>query len=465
MKKITTIQRLLLADKETPTGLYLKLREHYPELLLLESNDHHNRENAYSFLCFSPLINLQIHQNQLKVRGLIHQDLELQLHAPLQHHMQNLQETLRNHTNKAYHHINGLFGFTSFEAATHFDTGILPHIQSPQLVPELNYSFYRYLLVFNHHNHTLQLLENLPEGERSNIDEILTLLQKAQTTTYPFEIRGEEQSNLTDEAFENLVTKGKKQCARGDVFQIVYSRQFSQGYNGDTFSIYRSLRSINPSPYLFYFDYGNYTIIGSSPEAQLQVKNNKAQIHPIAGTFPRSGSDEQDQITAQKLIEDPKENAEHVMLVDLARNDLNRNTIDVKVSKFKTTETFSHVIHMVSVVEGTLTNNLESFEVYSKTFPAGTLSGAPKIKAMELIRENENQRREFYGGAIGYLALNGDLNHAIMIRSLLAKNNQLYYQAGAGIVIHSDENKERQEVNHKLAAVRKAIENAQHITS
>lgn len=465
MKTIHTNEHQFLADNETPTGIYLKLRDRYAELILLESNDHHNRENSCSYICFSPLVSITVQSYQISFSGLKNSTSPIGLHAPITSYIQDFQEELRIHTSEDYHSINGLFGYTSFEAAQYFDNGIVPSKNPNVHLPEMHYAFYRFIIEFNHYHHTVRIIENCPEGDSQQLQDVLNHLNRPFIPAYPFQSVENETSNMDDEAYRSLVTNGKEHCKRGDVFQVVYSRQFKQPYNGDVFNVYRALRSINPSPYLFFFDYGNYAITGSSPEAQILIKNGKAQIHPIAGTFPRTNSHEEDEAKAEALMNDPKENAEHVMLVDLARNDLNRNTIDVHVKQYRSLEKYSHVIHMVSVVEGQTTNFKDSFQIFANTFPAGTLSGAPKIKALELIQKNENQRREFYGGAIGFMQLNGDLNHAIIIRSILAKDNTLYYQAGAGIVIDSDEQKELEEVNHKLAAIKKAIAQANHIKS
>ncbi|MBE7179038.1 MAG: anthranilate synthase component I family protein, partial [Mucilaginibacter polytrichastri] len=250
---------------------------------------------------------------------------------------------------------------------------------------------------------------------------------------------------------------------RGDVFQIVPSRAFSQRFTGDEFNVYRALRSINPSPYLFYFDYGNFKLFGSSPEAQLTINKGEATIYPIAGTFKRTGSDTEDAEIALQLKNDPKESAEHVMLVDLARNDLSRHCDDVEVQAFKEVQFYSHLVHLVSKVSGKLRLGVDSFSVVADTFPAGTLSGAPKYRAMEIIDQNEPHLRSFYSGALGFMGFNGDFNHAIMIRSFLSKENTLNYQAGAGIVTASDPETELQEVNNKIAALRKALIEAEHL--
>ena len=295
---------------------------------------------------------------------------------------------------------------------------------------------------------------------KTSIADIQLIIENRNYASFPFNTDGEEKSNLTDEAYKALVSKGKNHCRKGNVFQIVLSREFQQKFRGDEFNVYRALRAINPSPYLFYFDYGDYKIFGSSPEAQLTVRDGVAAIHPIAGTYKRQGTVKEDQVYAEKLKLDVKENSEHVMLVDLARNDLSRNSSDVKVEIFGDIQYFSHVIHMVSKVTGKMNPESNTIQLAADTFPAGTLSGAPKYKAMQLIDEYENHSRGFYGGAVGFIGLNGDYNHAIIIRSFLSKDNQLIYQAGAGVVVESKEENELNEVNNKIAAVRAAIQKA-----
>ena len=324
-------------------------------------------------------------------------------------------------------------------------------------IPDLVYRFYKYVIAVNHYKSELYIIENLFEGEESSVDIIESILLGANVAYHKFQTKDDETSNLTDAEFIDIVKKGKKSCYRGDVFQIVLSRQFSQQFMGDDFCVYRALRSINPSPYLMYFDYGNFRIFGSSPEAQLIIRDGRAIINPIAGTFKRTGDDIKDAELATQLTNDPKENAEHVMLVDLARNDLSRNGEDVKVEKYREVQYFSHVIHLVSKVSGKLQPGANPIRVMADTFPAGTLSGAPKYRAMELISEYESQGRGYYGGCIGYIDLNGNLNQAIMIRTFLSMNNHLYYQAGAGVVAKSVEESELQEVNNKLGALKKAI--------
>ncbi len=357
--------------------------------------------------------------------------------------------------------VDGIFGYSTYDAVQYFED---IRLQSPmpvkEEIPDIRYNFFRFILAINHLTNELLLFENIVNGGESGIDRVTSLLHNRNIATYGFDVSGSESSNLTDADYRKMVVKGKEHCYRGDVFQIVLSRQYFQPFKGDEFNVYRALRSINPSPYLFYFDYGSYRLFGSSPEAQIEVKGGKAYINPIAGTFRRTGNDKEDQELARKLAQDEKENAEHVMLVDLARNDLSRTTDKVTVEEYREIQFYSHVIHMVSRVSGTLPGGASSIRIMAESFPAGTLSGAPKYKAMELIDRYEGKRRGYYGGTIGFIRLNGDINHAIMIRSFLSRDHMLYYQAGAGIVSESTEEGELQEVNNKLAALKSAIEMA-----
>jgi anthranilate synthase component 1 len=360
--------------------------------------------------------------------------------------------------------VNGLFGYTSYDAVQYFEKiRFSAPVKEVHRIPEVCYQFFTYIIAINHFQNILHIIENQVDGAASELEKIETLLYSRNLALYSFRTVGNEESNITDGEYKTMVTRGKEHCYRGDVFQVVLSRQFSQQFMGDEFNVYRALRSINPSPYLFYFDYGNYRIFGSSPEAQLKVSKGKAHINPIAGTFRRSGDDEKDKLLAQQLTTDLKENAEHVMLVDLARNDLSRHARNVKVESYREVQFYSHVIHLVSAVSGELTADSGVVDMMTSTFPAGTLSGAPKYKAMQLIDTYENQNRGFYGGAIGFLDFDGRFNHAIMIRTFLSKGNTLFYQAGAGIVAISEEEKELQEVNNKLGALKKAIEMAKEI--
>jgi len=456
---IHTKSKKYLADTTTPVGLYLKFRDRFNGGLLLESSDYQAKDNSYSFLCFEPLIDISLENEKLvfgagekkEITDLSKNKLQS---VNLIQHLLDLIEIKGDDIAMKY---AGLFGYTAYDAIPYFEKINFNPSKTTINLPVMQYAIFRIVIVINHFNNELFVILNEIEEEPDRFDEVEVLLKNNDFPYFNFESKEDEKSTTTVEEYIELVRKAKSHCQRGDVFQLVLSRRFSQSFVGDEFNVYRALRSINPSPYLFYFDYGNFKIFGSSPEAQLLVSRGKAQIHPIAGTYRRTGDDEKDRQAAIELANDPKENAEHVMLVDLARNDLSRDTKNVHVETFKEIQYFSHVIHLVSKVEGELAGNKNNLKVFANTFPAGTLSGAPKYKAMELIDRYEKENRSYYGGAIGFLKLNGELNHAIMIRSFLSMNNTLFYQAGAGIVIDSVEEKELQEVTNKSDALRKAI--------
>ena len=357
---------------------------------------------------------------------------------------------------------NGIFGYTAYDAVKYFEDIEISQKPDSLDIPDIYYAVYQNIIAINHFKNEAYVFAHCFEAE-NNIDEVLQLISSKNFASYTFKTDSDISSNLTDDEYKDHVELAKKHCARGDVFQLVLSKKFSQAFKGDEFNVYRALRSINPSPYLFYFDYGNFKIFGSSPEAQLVVNESRAEIHPIAGTFKRTGNDEEDQKLAKKLAEDDKENAEHVMLVDLARNDLSRHGSQVKVETYREAQFFSHVIHLVSKVTGKVNDNTATMQVVADTFPAGTLSGAPKHKAMQLIEKYEKTSRAFYGGAIGFMDFNGNYNHAIMIRTFMSKNHKLHWQAGAGLVSKSNPESELQEVYNKLGALTKAIKMAEEI--
>jgi len=456
----------ILGDTLTPVSVYLKFRDLFPNSVLLESSDYHGNENAYSFICIKPLAGFIADEGVISIEypGQVKETIQVTDHFTVERELNNFYKVfqLTGDTNDAP--ANGLFGYLSYDSVKYFEKiEIKTAKKEAYAVPEVRYHFYKYILAIDHSKDMITLIENLPEGEQAEMHNIESLLRNLTFQTTSFDTVGDEVSNITDDEYRYMVTKGKEHCFRGDVFQIVLSRQFSQKFKGDDFILYRALRSVNPSPYLFFFDYGDYRIFGSSPEAELRIKKGRAIINPIAGTFRRTGNDEQDRLLAEKLCADPKENAEHVMLVDLARNDLSRNADDVQVDNYREVQYFSHVIHLVSEVSGRLPEDANMISVLGDSFPAGTLSGAPKHMAMQLIDRYENQRRSYYGGTIGFIGFDNSLNHAIMIRSFLSKGNTLYYQAGAGIVARSVEENELQEVNNKLAALKRAIEIAKEI--
>ena len=461
---ITVNTRRIPADLLTPVYLYLSVRDHYTDPVLLESNESRDNAHYVSFIGLETLASFKVDQ------GFISELLPNQLKAkvPVKNidHVPSAMQTFLNRFridhqgNKQTEAYSGLIGHTNFEGVQYFDTLKFDESKRKLRSPDLRYHLYRFLLVYEHYRDELFIIENCPAGEDSRLDELLARI-KQPGAVHPFNRHGDESSNLTDTEYKELVTKGKQHCQLGDVFQIVLSRQFQQSFRGDEFQVYRALRSINPSPYLFYFDYGDYRIMGSSPEAQMVINEGIARLNPIAGTYKRTDNEEADAIATKALLADPKENAEHVMLVDLARNDLSRHTKNVTVKSLREVHYYSHVIHLVSTVEGELDNNDKAIQIFGDTFPAGTLSGAPKYKAIELIAEYENQSRGFYGGTLGFVHFNGDMNQAILIRSFISQDNTLYYQAGAGVVAASNEESECQEVYNKLGALTKALVKAE----
>ena len=451
-----------LADIITPVTIYLKARDAYPNTILLESSDYHGNSNSMSYICFGVMAAFSAEGNKISIT--LPGDSKEQILIKDNNTLSDIfLEFLNSFSVKTEANLSGLpacgvFGYTTYDAVKYFDSIDLKNpVDENCRIPEIVYSVYKFIIAINHFNNRIFLIENCLESEESRQEEVKSLLRNRSLGSFHFESMNNESSNVTDEEYLQMVRKGKKHCFLGDVFQIVLSRQFSQQFRGDEFNVYRALRNINPSPYLFYFDYGGYKLFGSSPEAQLIIHDGEAKINPIAGTFKRSGNDEEDRQLAIRLAGDEKENAEHVMLVDLARNDLSRNSDNVAVKTFREVQFYSHVIHLVSEVTGKLRKGYNPIRVFGDAFPAGTLSGAPKFRAMELIDEAENRNRGYYGGSIGYIGFNGDINHAIMIRSFLSRNNTLYYQAGAGIVAASVEENELNEVNNKLGALKEAV--------
>jgi len=443
----------LLEDLNTPVSLLLKLRQKYGQVILLESSAYNSKRDSKSYICFNSLVTIEITDGTLDIGGVKKQDFDISVEIQSFMHSVEFDGTVEE---------SAIVGYSCYNSVAYFENVKLDPSKRVDDIPDLRYDFYRNMIVFDHFHDSIKIIDHTPESQDVNIEEIKSVIQDGCISPEPFTV-GREYSNMTDEDYIHMVERGKYHCQRGDVFQIVLSRKFHTEFTGDEINLYRALRSVNPSPYLFYFDYGGYKIFGSSPEAQLVIKEGRAEIHPIAGTFRRTGNKIGDAALAEKLSNDPKEISEHVMLVDLARNDLSRNTTNVTVDKYKEVQYFSHVIHLVSKVTGELQAESKNYQIYADTFPAGTLSGAPKIKAMQLIDQYEPNGRTFYGGGIGLIHFNGDLNHAIVIRSFLSQNGVLTRQAGAGIVIKSDEQSELQEVNNKLAALQKAIQLAEKI--
>lgn len=463
MRKITinTNCKRLLADVYTPVGIYLRLRDRFRDTILLESTDHHAAENSWSFICINAIAGIEIIDDknlESKIPGQPPQKLAIKNSSEVPELLWEFMQRfdITPSPVKEARYAQGLFGYTQFDAVQFFDT--IKFSDKPGSgISRLRYRLYQYVIAFNHFKDELLICENSMDGIGSELELVESLIRSKDVPVYPFAAIGPETSNITDEDYKEMVKKGIQSCHRGDVFQIVLSRRFQQSFTGDEFNVYRALRSINPSPYLFFFDYGDYKLMGSSPEAQLIIKDNNAVVHPIAGTVKRTSDDEVDARETERLLKDAKENAEHVMLVDLARNDLSRVCDDVSVAHYKQVQYYSHVIHLVSEVTGKVRKDSNPFTLMANTFPAGTLSGAPKFKAMELIDKYEPTARGYYGGAIGFMGFDGSCIHAIMIRTFCSKNNTLVYQAGAGIVAASQPESELQEVNNKLGALKKAI--------
>ena len=467
--KLKTFSQKILADTLTPVGIYLKLRDKYPMSFLLESSDYHGNQNAFTYICCQPIASFKVENETIYQSFPDGTSTEKSIENPKEvtETLTKFSKSFKAEKNKHNFITNGLFGYTTYDAVKYFEK--VSNSKTYNLkIPLIQYHVFKYVIAINHFKNELyifehQLVEENEEGKKTNeptFKKVLETLQNKNAPTYSFKMEREETSNMSDEDYLDNVNHGISHCKRGDVFQLVLSRRYKQKFEGDDFNVYRALRSVNPSPYLFYFDYGNFKLMGSSPEAQLVVKNRKATIHPIAGTFRRTGNDSADAALAVQLQNDPKENAEHVMLVDLARNDLSRNGTNVNVDIFREVQYFSHVIHLVSKVSGDLLPEVSPLQIAADTFPAGTLSGSPKPNALSLIHKYEPENRSYYGGAIGF---NGDFNHAIMIRSFLSKENSLYFQAGAGIVESSVPENELAEVGNKLAALRKALKLAEEI--
>ena len=465
--QLKTTVKSTLSDLFTPIGIYLRLRDQFRDTILLESAGNQNTDNNFSFIAVNAIAGIEIRNYQEA-----HIKFPLESAEKISIEKEKLTDLLQDFSQSFECEASnlpigksaqGFFGYTSYDAIPFFENIKFKEASEENKIPLLRYRLYQYVIAINHHNDEMFLIENKISGLKSEISVIENLIQQKNAPIFPFQKIGEEASNLTDEEYRDAVETAKKHCFRGDVFQLVLSRRFQQKFMGDEFNVYRSLRNINPSPYLFFFDYGDYKLMGSSPESQLIIKNGNAIIHPIAGTFKRTGNVEEDLKAAEELRIDAKENAEHTMLVDLARNDLSILGKNTKVSKLKEIQFFSHVIHMVSEVTTEVSDDQNPYEMIATTFPQGTLSGAPKYRAMQLIDDYEKTSRSYYGGSIGFVGFDGSCNQAIMIRTFLSKNNTLFYQAGAGIVAKSSAENELQEVNNKLGALKKAILKAEKL--
>lgn len=470
MTKIETRFKKLLFDVQTPVAIYLRVRDQFRDTVMLEGADYHSAEDAFSLIGIQAIGGIEVRdvdtiETKYPMQDSVLTKIENAQQVPdlLWNYMQGYEVVPAE--NEFVARAQGLFGYASYNAVQFFDTISLKSFKNDpdREIPLMRYRLYQYILVINHFKDEMYLCENIIPGVKSELEKVEAFVLGRDIPSYDFQLDGDESANVTDEDYIEMVRKGIASCKRGDVFQIVPSRRYKQGFKGDDFNVYRALRSINPSPYMFYFDYGNYKLFGSSPESQLLIHNRRAVVHPIAGTYKRTGNKEQDRILGEKLQHDPKETAEHTMLVDLARNDLSRNCTEVHVDYYREVHQFSHVLHLVSEVSGQTEENANPFRLLANNFPAGTLSGAPKYKAIQLIDEIEGNSRSYYAGTLGFVGFNGNFKHAIMIRSILSKNNNLYYQAGAGIVAKSIPEMELQEVNNKLGALKQAIKSAEEI--
>ena len=459
--KLKENRKEIITDTLTPVSIYLKIRDIYANSILLESSDYSSKDNSYAYICFKPIAKFELENNYLEInypnkeRSVYNIKDNDSVFNKLNEFMNSFE--FSSNWKKDKFQSKGIYGYMSYDSINYFENITLENKNFGDNIPEMLYCLYENIIVVNTFNNQSTIISF--SEDKNELLKIEKLISNKSTYNFSFKKQGEIKSNISDKDYLELVKKGISHCLRGDVFQIVLSRKFTQPYKGDDFNVYRKLRSINPSPYLFYFDYGNFKIFGSSPEAQLIINNKKAEIHPIAGTFKRTGDDLYDKEKAKELLSDDKENSEHMMLVDLARNDLSRSCNNVVVEKDREIQFYSHVIHLVSKVTGYLKS--KSKEIIGNTFPAGTLTGAPKYKAMELINEYETSKRQFYGGAIGMIDIYGNFNHAIIIRSFLSKNQALYFQAGAGVVSKSVPENELNEVYNKVGALIKSIEKAE----
>ena len=461
---LETTYKRILADTITPVSVYLKIRDRFPNSILLESSDYHANDNSFSYICCNPIASIKIENDNIwqHFPDGTSEEITIKKDTDVITIVEAFSKRFATETEDFKFIVNGLFGYMAYDAVRYYEDVELSKKDNSITIPDMYYAVYKNVIAIDHFKNEAYIFAHCYQ-DAENTTEIERILNVRNFASYNFKMNGDAISNLKDDEYKEHVELAKKHCQRGDVFQLVLSRRFSQGFKGDEFNVYRALRSVNPSPYLFYFDYGDFKIFGSSPEAQLVVKNGIAEIHPIAGTFKRTGNDEKDAILAKKLTEDDKENSEHVMLVDLARNDLSRNGSMVEVTNYREVQFFSHVIHLVSKVTGKIKKNIPTLKVVADTFPAGTLSGAPKHRAMQLIEQYEKTSRGYYGGAIGFMDFQGNFNHAIMIRTFLSKNHQLHYQAGAGLVAASDASDELEETYNKLGALTKALKIAEEI--
>ena len=470
---VTTLVREIAADLETPTGLYLKLRGQGPSFLL-ESIEGGERIARYSFVGISPRTQYRVRGNEVEIieadrRHVLMLDAGTDpthfLHSELRRYQSIPQAGLPRF-------IGGLVGYLGYESVRYFEPKLSSRLRSHSL-PDGIYLLADTVVAFDHARRSLFLISNVLDGDEDSANRRLDEITERIRGPLPLPVRkpvssSSAQSNLSRECFEQLVSTAKESIAAGEIFQVVLSQRFSRETEAEPFDVYRAVRRLNPSPYMFFFDFGMVdgqplTLVGSSPEVFARLEGRTASLRPIAGTRPRGADAAADAALARELLEDPKERAEHVMLVDLGRNDLGRvcEYGSIHVPQFFGIERYSHVMHIVSHVEGTLRPGLTAFDLVRAAFPAGTVSGAPKVRAMEIIAELEGEARGPYAGIVGYFGFDGAMDTCLAIRTLVAQGQTFSVQAGAGIVADSDPATEYQETVNKAMAMMRAIDMAE----
>ena len=449
----------IAADLDTPVSAYLKLAALKPRFLL-ESVEGGERLARYSFLGFGDALEIRLDGNGLQIGD------DEATHPTNQH---EYLEALRGALGRAPRpkptveglpFSGGLVGVSGYDVVRLFER--LPQKTTAQAdIPRAAFCATQSVLVFDHLTRRVALLHDGPEVERQSLrKEVIQLLRGAIPVSGSDVSTSEPTASMTEKEYSDRVEACKEYIAAGDIYQIVISVLFRGRTNVSPFEVYRALRLLNPSPYMFFFDFDDLKVVGSSPEALVKLNGRTASLRPIAGTLPRGATTEEDQQNAIDLLADPKESAEHVMLVDLARNDLGRVATagSVKVDPYRSIERYSHVMHIVSGVQGELAAEYDAFDLFAASFPAGTLVGAPKVRAMEIIEEMESTGRGLYAGTGGYFGIGGDMDQAITIRTLVFNGDEYSFQAGAGIVADSVPKKEYQEVLAKSAILRRALE-------
>ncbi len=470
---ITTIVREIAADLETPTGLYLKLRGNGPSFLL-ESVEGGERMARYSFIGVAPRAQYIVRGNEVEVvEGSRRHIIVLNPGADPTHFLHSELRRFQSAPGTGLpRFIGGLVGYLGYESVRYFEPRLSSKLRRSHL-PDGIYLLTDTVVAFDHARRSLFLIANVLDGDTEGANRRLAQVAgqihgPLPPASQPSIGSSGTSSNMGKEQFEQLVRTAKEHIAAGDIFQAVLSQRFSRETGAEPFDVYRAVRRLNPSPYMFFFDFGSIdgqplTLVGSSPEVFARLEGRSASLRPIAGTRARGADNATDTALMEELLHDPKERAEHVMLVDLGRNDLGRvcEYGSVKVPELFSVERYSHVMHIVSDVEGTLRPKLTAFDLVRAAFPAGTVSGAPKVRAMEIIAELEPEARGPYAGIVGYFGFDGAMDACLAIRTLVAEGHTFSVQAGAGIVADSDPEKEYQETVNKAAAMLRAIEMAE----